>query len=191
MNPAALGKQSGGGGGQRAAGLYFQHRGSGYSPGSIQICRGKPPPGTVQAVAGDHRRRGPGPAGSGTGDGFFQPSKGDAALHLAPDGSKGKAQDILVKGKMPPGKKLLSAGIKTILERRPVHSATRYPIALGDFLTRMSMPGQEPIASSAEIYPMREATTGGRSGETGRPQPRALPQKRIMCLLLRGPGFPG
>ena len=77
--------------------------------------------------------------------------------------AKGKAQDILIKGKTPP-EKLSSAGIKGILDQKQILTSTRYPVVLGDFLTAITRTGSQPIASSVELYPMREATTGASQG---------------------------
>jgi len=77
--------------------------------------------------------------------------------------AKGKARDILAKGQSPP-EKLVSSGIKSILERRPAQTATRYPVVLGDFCSDVGRPGMEPIASSVELVPQQEGAPGGPSG---------------------------
>jgi spore germination protein KC len=87
--------------------------------------------------------------------------------------AKGKARDILAKGQFPP-EKLLSSGIKTVMERTDHLTATRYPVVLGDFLSDIGRPGMEPIAASIEIHPMQEnvpqaapgaGARGSRGGE--------------------------
>ncbi|MGD0622095.1 MAG: Ger(x)C family spore germination protein [Thermacetogeniaceae bacterium] len=102
--------------------------------------------------------------------------------------AKGKAQDILVKGQSPP-EKLASSGIRIILERRPIHSATRYPVVLGDLLSDVSRPGMEPIASSVEISPLREATTGGAyGGDGGLTAAEGSAAEENKVIALRGAG---
>lgn len=186
VNPAALGKQSGGGGGEEPPAYISSIEArdvpqavSKYAEESPRLVRFKQL--QVIIVGEDQARQGVGPVM----DFFSRQREMRRSIWLLM--AKGKAQDILVKGKMPP-EKLLSAGIKTILERQPVHSATRYPIVLGDFVTAMSIPGQEPIVSSVEIYPMREATTGGPYGEDGLAAAEGSAAEENNVLAFKGAG---
>ncbi len=80
--------------------------------------------------------------------------------------AKGRAQDVLVRGR-PALERIPGTGIRFILERRPAYTSTRFPVVLGDFLTALNSLGREPVASSVEVYPMREAVSGGGSGGQG------------------------
>lgn len=75
--------------------------------------------------------------------------------------AKGRAQDILTRG-IPVQERLPGSAIKIFMERRPSLTSTSYPIVLGDFLTYLTRAGQEPIAASVELYPVRELE--GREG---------------------------
>ena len=99
--------------------------------------------------------------------------------------AKGKAQDILTKGQ-PPLEKLLAPGSRASWSGGIHLTATRYPVVLGDFLTDISRPGMEPIASSIELYPMQEATAGGPRAGKGRARLRPGSPRLRGSKLRRG-----
>ncbi|HHW40595.1 MAG TPA: Ger(x)C family spore germination protein [Syntrophomonadaceae bacterium] len=78
--------------------------------------------------------------------------------------AKKSAQDVLLKG-APVSERVPGMAIKMEMERRAILSPTRYPVALGDFLTGLAREGEDAIASSVEIGPMQEKKPGGSGGK--------------------------
>lgn len=164
INSSALGEQSGGGGNEPPAYVTsvearnIQQAVARYSEESPRMVRFR----QLQAIiiGEDLARQGVGPVMD-----YFS-RREDARRSIWVLVARGRARDILAEGQSPP-EKLTSTGIRTIMERRPTFTSTRYPIVLGDFLTSMARIGHEPIASSVELSPAQEADTGGAGGGTG------------------------
>jgi spore germination protein KC len=93
--------------------------------------------------------------------------------------AKGSAYDLLVEG-LPSLEQLPATGISFILERRPTETATRTPVVLGQLLAALSAEGREPLVSTIELSPTREAsTTGGFGDQRGAvAEGRAAEEKR-------------
>jgi spore germination protein KC len=101
--------------------------------------------------------------------------------------ARGKAQDILVKGQTPP-EKLASSGIEAILSQTPSLSGTRFSVVLGDVLTNLTRTGMQPVITSLELVPMREATTGGPYGEHGTATSEGSASEENQVIACKGAG---
>jgi spore germination protein KC len=155
INPGALGKQPGGGGSEPPAYVTsieahnIQQAVARFSEESPRMVRFR----QLQAiiVGEDLARQGVGPVVD-----YFS-RREDSRRSIWVLVARGSARDILVEGQAPP-EELTSDGIRTIMERRPTFTSTRYPIALGDFLTSLVRIGHEPIASSVELNPVQDTS---------------------------------
>ncbi|HAA90732.1 MAG: Spore germination protein KC [Thermoanaerobacterales bacterium 50_218] len=97
--------------------------------------------------------------------------------------AKGSACDLLVEG-LPYMEQLPGTGISFIMERKPTETATRIPVMLGEFLSMLTAEGREPLVSTIELSPAREAcATGGFGDQRGAvAEGRAAEEKRELAF---------
>lgn len=99
----------------------------------------------------------------------------------------GKAQDVLLKGS-PVTEKVPGTAIKMIMERKSRLAPTRYPEALGDFITGLTRAGKDAIASSIRVGPMQENKKDETTGKKDSDPTKEKVVGGVKELVLEGAG---
>ncbi len=97
--------------------------------------------------------------------------------------ARGQAREILEKGR-PALERVPSTGVRFLLARRPVFTATRPMTRLGEFLGMLATTGREPLATMVALAPGREAAGEGSAGagSIGAAAARGAEEKRELAL---------
>lgn len=101
--------------------------------------------------------------------------------------AKKKAEDVLLEG-APVSEKVPGMAIKMEMERRPLHSPTRYPVMLGDFVESLSEAGGDAVASSVELAPMQEGKPREAAGGKGEEKTKEKATAGTKQLVFSGAG---